>query len=44
MRRAFDHKPMRDFAIISMLAAVAGTIAQAVGTAIETGRAAGWSL
>lgn len=44
MRRAFDHKPVRDFAVISMLAAVVGAIAHAIGTAIEIGRAAGWWL
>jgi hypothetical protein len=44
MKRAFDHKPVRDFAVVLMLAAVAGTIAQVVGTVIEVGRTAGlWS-
>jgi hypothetical protein len=32
----------RDFAVILMLAAVAGAIAQVIGTVIEIGRAAGW--
>ena len=42
MRRAVHNKPVRDFAVILMVAAAAGAIAQAVGTMIEIGRAAGW--
>ena len=42
MRRAVYNKPVRDFAVILMLAAVAGTIAQVVGMVVEVGRAAGW--
>jgi hypothetical protein len=41
MRRAFDHKPVRDFDVILMLAAVAGAIAQVIVTLVEIGRAAG---
>lgn len=32
----------RDFALMLMLAAVAGVVCQAIGTAIELGRSAGW--
>jgi hypothetical protein len=42
MKRAVYSKPMRDFAVILMLAAVVGAITQVVGMAIELGRAAGW--
>jgi hypothetical protein len=41
MRRAASNKPVRDFAAILMLAAVAGAMAQIIGTIIEIGRAAG---
>jgi hypothetical protein len=44
MRRAVDNKPVRDFAVILMLAAVAAAISQVIGTVIEFGRAAGWWL
>jgi hypothetical protein len=42
MRRAVGNKPVRDFAVVMMVVAVAGAIAQVVGTVIEVGRAAGW--
>ena len=42
MRRAVYNKPVHDFAVILMLAAVAGAIGQVVGTVIEMGRAARW--
>jgi hypothetical protein len=42
MRRAASSKPVRDIAVISMIAAVAGAIAEAIGAVIEIGRAAGW--
>jgi len=44
MRRAVHNKPVSDFAVILMLAAVAGAIGQVVSTVIEIGRAAGWWL
>jgi hypothetical protein len=44
MRRAVGNKTGRDFAVFSLLAAVAGAISQAIGTVIEIGRAAGWWL
>jgi hypothetical protein len=40
MKRAGRTQAERDFAIV--LAAVAGAVAQVLGTAIEIGRAAGW--
>lgn len=42
MRQAGWREAERDFAVIVTLAAVAGAIAQVVGTVIEIGRAAGW--
>ena len=37
------HQPKtREFAVIFVLAAVAGAISQLVGTTIEVGRTAGW--
>lgn len=44
MRRAGYREPERDFTLILMLAAVAGAIADVVGTFIDIGRAAGWWL
>lgn len=42
MRQAAHRKPIRDFAIILMLAAVTGAITQVIGTVIELGRSAAW--
>ena len=42
--RAVHNKTVRDFAVILMLAAVGGAIAQTIRTVIEIGRAAGWWL
>jgi hypothetical protein len=42
MRPAVHNKPVRDFAVLLLLAAVTGAVAQAVGTIIDIGRAAGW--
>lgn len=42
MKRAVGNKPVRNFAIVLMLAAVVGAVADVVGTIIDLGRAAEW--
>jgi hypothetical protein len=42
--RQVGQGPTRDFAVILMLAAVAGGVAQVVGMVLQIGRAAGWWL
>jgi hypothetical protein len=37
-----SHQEPARFAVILMLAAVAGAVAQAIGTVIEIGRSVGW--
>jgi hypothetical protein len=40
--RAANRRPIRDFAVTLMLAAVVGVACQVLGLAVEVGRSAGW--
>jgi hypothetical protein len=42
MQQAGHRRPGHDYAVILMLAAVAGAVGQVAGTIVEIGRVAGW--